>query len=96
MLEKDIERYLARQVRKEGGLALKFVSPGRAGVPDRLILLPGGQVCFAELKSPWGKPTARQKMAHQELRELGFAVFVPDSKAGVDALLRQLRGCVAK
>lgn len=32
MIEKDIEKYLVRQVKQMGGLALKFVSPSKAGV----------------------------------------------------------------
>ncbi|MGC5220863.1 VRR-NUC domain-containing protein, partial [Escherichia coli] len=44
--EKDIENYLRDQVKKIGGIAYKFESPGNAGVPDRLVLLPGGQVHF--------------------------------------------------
>ena len=52
MREKSIESRLAAEVRRRGGLAPKFVSPGLDGVPDRLILLPGGKIAFAELKSP--------------------------------------------
>ena len=37
MIEKDIEKYLVRQVKQMGGLALKFVSPSMAGVPDYVI-----------------------------------------------------------
>ena len=45
-LEKVIERKLRDGVKKLGGGAqcLKFESPGTSGVPDRLILLPGGRV----------------------------------------------------
>ena len=46
MREQDIERNLTRQVKQLGGLCLKFVSPGTAGVPDRLIILPSGRVVF--------------------------------------------------
>ena len=47
MREKNIESKLAAEVRRRGGLAPKFVSPGLDGVPDRLILLPGGKAAFS-------------------------------------------------
>ena len=52
MIEKDIEKYLVRQVKQMGGLALKFVSPSMAGVPDRIVMIPKGTIYFAELKRP--------------------------------------------
>ena len=55
MIEKDIEKYLVRQVKQMGGLALKFVSPSMAGVPDRIVMIPKGAMYFAELKRPSGK-----------------------------------------
>ena len=52
MREKTIEAKLVQAVRTKGGLALKFTSPGFDGVPDRLVLLPGGRIAFIELKAP--------------------------------------------
>lgn len=52
MREKTIEAKLVQAVRTKGGLALKFTSPGFDGVPDRLVLLPGGKIAFIELKAP--------------------------------------------
>ena len=46
MREKDIERKLVKEVKIKGGLAMKFVSPGIDGVPDRLVLLPKGKIAF--------------------------------------------------
>jgi Holliday junction resolvase len=51
MLERDIEKHLVRRVAEHGGVAYKFVSPGRVGVADRIVVLPGGVVWFVELKS---------------------------------------------
>lgn len=49
-MEKAVEAYLRQRVKAAGGIALKLVCPGRTGVPDRLIVLPGGRVYFAETK----------------------------------------------
>lgn len=59
-MEKDLERKLVKAVRDSGGLALKFVSPGMAGVPDRLLLFPEGRVAFVEVKAPGEKPRPLQ------------------------------------
>ena len=87
MQEKVIETYLRDRVKAIGGKAYKFVSPGNAGVPDRLVLLPDGVVAFVELKGANKKPTALQKAQHRKLRVLGFSVFVIDSKQGVNEFI---------
>lgn len=89
-MEKDIESYLRKRVMAAGGLALKLVCPGFTGVPDRLILLPGGRICFAELKDTSRVPRKRQKRVHDILRGLGFTVFVPDSRTAVDEMMREV------
>lgn len=72
-LEKEIESKLVRVVKQHGGLCLKWVCPGWAGVPDRIILLPGGRIVFAELKRPkGGKLGPLQKWWADQLRALGF------------------------
>ena len=53
--EKQVERNFVKAVKEAGGLAMKFVSPGRVGVPDRIVLLPGGRAVFAEIKRPGGR-----------------------------------------
>ena len=86
-LEKTLEAWLVRLVRKNGGRAYKFTSPGTRSVPDRLVLFPGGVLLFMELKRRGRKATPKQAVEHRYLRELGFAVFVCDSKASIiDAL----------
>lgn len=89
-MEKDIEAYLGKQVKTLGGLSLKWLSPGLDGVPDRIILLPGGRVIFAETKDTGKKPRKKQQHRHDQLRALGFTVIVPDSKTAVDRLLREV------
>ncbi len=90
MLERKIEIKLKQQVEKLGGLALKFTSPGMIGVPDRLVLLPKGKVCFVELKAPGVKPRAIQIKRHKQLRALGFKVYVLDSRAGIDQFIKEV------
>ena len=87
MAEKDIELYLRDEVKKVGGRAYKFVSPGNAGVPDRLVLLPGGTAIFVELKARGNKSTALQLAQQKRIEKLGFPVYVIDSEHGVDELL---------
>lgn len=78
--ENLIEKHLVAEVKKAGGIAYKFLSPGRRSVPDRIVLLPGGRLVFVECKAP-GKPArADQLREHERLRALGFTVVVLDSK----------------
>lgn len=88
MLEKDIERHLRDGVRAMGGLCLKFVTPGFTGVPDRIILLKGGVIAFAETKRPSQRERQRQAFVQGKLRKLGFPVFsAVDSLRKVDDVL---------
>ena len=76
-----------RSTRRLGGLALKFVSPGMDGVPDRLVLLPGGRMCFVEVKAPGKAPRPLQVARHKQLRELGFRVYVLDRPEQIPEIL---------
>ncbi len=90
MREKDIERKLVKAVRASGGLALKFVSPGMAGVPDRLLLFMGGKVAFCELKALGQRPRPLQLRRIAQLRALGFKVFVIDSVEKIGEMLHEI------
>ena len=92
MRENVIEGYLRDKVREAGGKAYKFVSPGQAGVPDRLIVFPGGGLFFRELKAPGGKPTALQVKQLNYLASMGFNVGIIDSKEKVDDFIREATG----
>ncbi|MCI6707432.1 MULTISPECIES: VRR-NUC domain-containing protein [Eisenbergiella] len=76
MREKDIEKVLVNEVRKQGGRAYKWVSPGNDGVPDRIVILPGRPPVFVELKTETGKLSALQEVQITRLRELGQDVRV--------------------
>ena len=91
MREREIEEHLRLGVKKLGGIAFKFTSPGNAGVPDRLIVMPGNRIYFAELKRPGGEARPLQKMQINRLNALGYSVSVIDSKEGVDKFLNDIQ-----
>ena len=78
MTEKHIEQQLVKAVRSHGGIAPKFVSPGYDGVPDRLILMPGGRIAFCELKAPGKKMRPLQIRRKAQIERLGFSVYIID------------------
>lgn len=86
-LEKDIEKKLRLMVGRHGGLCLKWVCPGWSGVPDRIILLPGGHIIFAETKRPkGGKVEKLQQWWRKKLNGLGFKAYIVWSEEDVEAL----------
>ena len=91
MTEKQIENKLAAEAKKRGGIALKFVSPGFAGMPDRMVLIPDGHIAFVELKAPGKKPRPLQQARHQLLRSLGFRVYVIDYEKQIGGMLDEIR-----
>ena len=76
MLEKTIEEKIGDAVKAGGGLYYKFVSPGNAGVPDRIAVFPGGRVVFIELKSETGRLRMTQHVQIQRLASRGCEVHV--------------------
>lgn len=90
-LEKEVEAYLVRRVKALGGHCLKWVSPGNSGVPDRIVLLPEGGICFVELKRPKGGTVGHlQEYWRMVLTDLGFEAHIVNSKPGVDWLLQRM------
>ena len=90
MYERTIEQKLAARTRAMGGIAPKFTAPGFDGMPDRLVLLPGGRMGFVELKAPGKKPRALQLARHRLLRRLGFKVYVIDEINQLDSVLEEI------
>ncbi len=90
MRERQIEQRLTQAVRKHQGLCPKWVSPGLDGVPDRIILLPGGRIAFAELKAPGQKLRPLQLRRKAQLERLGFAVHVIDNTDQIGGVLDAL------
>ena len=91
MKEKLIEQKLVKAVKDMGGIAPKFTSPGFDGVPDRIVLLPGGYMAFVEVKAPGEKPRPLQLARHKLLRGLGFKVYVLDDEQQIGGLLDEIR-----
>lgn len=91
MREKTIEQKFREAVRNDGGLALKFTSPGWDGMPDRLALLPGGRMAFVEVKAPGKKPRPLQLARHRTLRQLGFRVYVLDDEKQIGGIIDEIR-----
>jgi len=89
--EKTIEKKLVNTVKSMGGIAPKFVSPGFDGMPDRLVLLPGGKIGFVEVKAPGKEPRPLQVARHELLRRLGFKVYVLDDPEQIGGILDEIR-----
>ena len=90
--EKSIEAYLRRRVEEAGGVAFKFTAPGNDGVPDRLIILPGGRVTFVELKAPGGRLTGIQRWQQERIRRRGCDVRTIWTKAQADEFMQEKGG----
>jgi hypothetical protein len=90
MREKEIELRLVKAVKKMGGRAVKFMSPGFDGMPDRLVLLPGGKCGFVEVKAPGKKPRALQVVRHEMLKAWGFKVYVLDAKEQIEEIINDI------
>ena len=78
MREKTVESKFTSAVKAKGGLAVKFTSPGFNGMPDRLVMFPGGRIAFVEVKAPGETPRPLQRSRLKLLRRLGFKAFVLD------------------
>ena len=91
MREKLIEQKLIKTIKIMGGIAPKFTSPGYDGMPDRIVLLPGGHMAFVEVKAPGEKPRPLQLARHRLLRGLGFKVYVLDDERQIGGLLDEIR-----
>ena len=91
MREKYIETKLVKAVKSMGGLAPKFVSPGLDGVPDRLVLLPGGKIAFIELKAPGKELRPLQVRRKRQLESLGFLVYCIDRPEQIGEILNEIQ-----
>ena len=91
MREKTVEAKLVKAVKDAGGIAPKFVSPGLDGVPDRLVLFPGGKCAFIELKAPGKTPRPLQVRRKRQLEKLGFLVYCVDRPEQIGGIIREIQ-----
>ena len=88
--ESQLERKFYDKVKRLGGLPLKFVSPGRAGVPDRIVLMPKGKIYFVEMKSEVGQTSDIQKYIFSKFTKLGFKVHIIHNEKTLEKFLSEI------
>lgn len=91
MREREIERKLVDAIKIKGGICWKFVSPGTAGVPDRIILMPNGRIAFVELKALGKEMRPLQVHRKRQLEALGFRVYCIDKKEQIAEVLHEIQ-----
>ena len=89
--ERDVERYLIKECEKRGWLCWKFVSPGRRGVPDRIVIRPGS-VAFVEVKRKGGRVSPLQVRRIEELTRLVIPARVVETKGEIDEMIKEWEG----
>lgn len=90
MNEKLIERKLREGVKARGGLAIKFFAPSFTGLPDRIVLMPGGKIHFVEVKTTGSGLSKRQKIVVGQLREFGFDVWIISDQELLDLFFNRI------
>lgn len=89
MEESRIEKIFTDAVRRTGGRAYKWTSPGNAGVPDRIVIFPGRKLVFVELKTNKGRLSKLQEVQCRRLAGLGQEVKVVYGIKGVAGFFLQ-------
>lgn len=84
--EAKVERYLRSEVQSMNGDTRKWVSPGRDGVPDQIVII-SSKVFFVEVKTVDGTLEPSQIREHKRLRDLGATVTTVYGNKGVDSLI---------
>ncbi|MEI7027143.1 VRR-NUC domain-containing protein [Paenibacillus sp. y28] len=90
MRESILERRLVREVKRVGGLAPKWVSPGNRGVPDRLVILPNGRTVYVEMKAPGKQLDPLQVRWAKKLLGLGHQHYKIDSNEDIDRFIAEV------
>jgi hypothetical protein len=91
--EKQIETYFIRRVKMAGALNRKIQYVMINGCPDRLVIFPGGKVCFVELKKPKNTTAAGalsriQQAEHERMAAVGVKVVVLSTRDDVDRFIK--------
>lgn len=90
MKEYAVEKHLVQKTRDCGGLCFKFTSPGVAGVPDRIVILPGGKIGFVETKAPGRRPRLLQRAVIRDLYRRRCRVATIDNLKSAEGFVRRL------
>lgn len=75
MREAQLEGYFVSACRREGWKAIKLM-PSEKGVPDRMVIIPGGEILLVELKTETGRLSPAQREWHRRAGVLGVHVYV--------------------
>lgn len=90
--ENKVEKYLDEEIKRLGGLTRKWVSPGRAGVPDRIVIV-RGNVWFVEVKTEDGELETVQEREHKRLEAVGAEVRTVYGHRDVREFIEEVRQC---
>lgn len=92
MLEKEIERRMGDMLKRRGCMYLKFESPGAPGVPDRIVITPGGRIVFVELKTQVGRLSKIQEWQIERMRQVGADVRTVKGWDAAKAFVEEVTG----
>ena len=88
--EKKLEKRLSSEVKALGGWSIKLPAYIVRGLPDRLLLMPHGRACFAEIKTTGEDLTPVQKLVRSKIEALGFKVYKIDSEEALSLTLKEI------
>ena len=90
-MEQYTEQHCRGIATERGCILLKLSPLGAAGIPDRLLLMPGGRVAFIEFKAPGRYLKPLQRWWRDRLAAMGFTVAVCRSSAEFRGLLESCK-----
>ncbi len=90
MREASIEHGLRLKLERLGCMFPKFTSPGNNGMPDRLCILPSGEIIFVEMKTTRGNLRPEQRVQIRRLRDHNVRTVVIYGKQDADNFVRKV------
>lgn len=89
-IESSIERSIKYYVASKGGMLIKQNADLYKGIPDRLVLMPNGQMFFIEIKDPKGHVSEIQAHWIKILGNMKVRAYVVNSLEKFKYLWRDL------